>query len=146
MNQLAYGPSGTTINGMTADVTDFGALRITSDALEAGKGLRLPLGTLNPGTYLLTESSGNLTADNVYIAIFDQAGNRRQLVDAKNLHDQRFTLREATDCTLAVYGKALSTGKPCDIVLMPMLTDVNDKALVWQPPATLDAKAIGGGY
>lgn len=130
---------------MTADVTDFGALRIRSDALEAGKGLRWPLGTLKPGTYLLTESSGNLTADNVYIAIFDQAGNRRQLVDVKNLHDQRFALSEATDCTLAVYGKALSTGKPCDIVLMPMLTDVNDKALVWQPPATLDAKAIEGG-
>ena len=67
-------------------------------------------------------------------------------MDVKNLHDQRFTLREATDCTLAVYGKALSTGKPCDIVLLPMLADVNDKALVWQPPATLDAKAIGGGY
>lgn len=143
MNQLAYGPSGT-INGMTANVTDLGALRIRSDALEAGKGLKWPLGTLKPGTYLLTESSGNLTDDNVYIAIFDQAGNRRQLVDAKNLHDQRFALREATDCTLAVYGKAMSTGKPCDIVLMPMLTDVNPKALVWQPPATLDAKAIGG--
>lgn len=71
MNQLAYGPSGTTINGMTADVTDFGALRIRSDALEAGKGLKWPLGTLKPGTYLFTESSGNLTDDNVYIAIFD---------------------------------------------------------------------------
>lgn len=145
MNQLAYGPSGTTINGMTADVTDFGALRIRSDALEAGKGLKWPLGTLKPGTYLLTESSGNLTDDNVYIAIFDQAGNRLQYVDAPNHANRTFTLREATDCTLGVYGKVDSTGKPCDIVLLPMLTDVNDKALVWQPPATLDAKAIGGG-
>lgn len=144
MNQLAYGPSGT-INGMTANVTDLGALRIRSDALDAGKGLKWPLGTLKPGTYLLTESSGNLTDDNVYIAVFDQSGNRLQYVDFQNHANRTFTLREATDCTLGVYGKIHSAGKPCDIVLLPMLVDMKETVTAWQPPATLDAKAIGGG-
>lgn len=130
---------------MTANVTDLGALRIRSDALDAGKGLKWPLGTLKPGTYLLTESSGNLTDHNVYVAVFDQSGNRLQYVDAPNLANRTFTLSEATDCTLGVYGKADSTGKPCDIVLLPMLVDVNETVTAWQPPATLDAKAIGGG-
>ena len=144
MNQLAYGPSGT-INGMTANVTDLGALRIRSDALDAGKGLKWLLGTLKPGTYLLTESSGNLTDYNVYVAVFDQSGNRLQYVDAPNHVNRTFTLREATDCTFGVYGKVGSTGKPCDIVLLPMLVDVEETVTAWQPPATLDAKAIGGG-
>lgn len=144
MNQLAYGPSGT-INGMTANVTDLGALRIRSDAIDAGKGLKWPLGTLKPGTYLLTESSGNLTDDNVYIAVFDQSGNRLQYVDFQNHANRTFTLREATDCTLGVYGKIHSAGKPCDIVLLPMLVDMKETVTAWQPPATLDAKAIGGG-
>ena len=130
---------------MTANVTDLGALRIRSDALDAGKGLKWPLGTLKPGTYLLTESSGNLTDHNVYVAVFDQSGNRLQYVDAQNHANRTFTLREATDCTLGVYGKADSTGKPCDIVLLPMLVDVKETVTAWQPPATLDAKAIGGG-
>ena len=130
---------------MTANVTDLGALRIRSDALDAGKGLKWPLGTLKPGTYLLTESSGNLTDHNVYVAVFDQSGNRLQYVDAPNLANRTFTLSEATDCTLGVYGKADSTGKPCDIVLLPMLVDVKETVTAWQPPATLDAKAIGGG-
>lgn len=130
---------------MTANVTDLGALRIRSDALDAGKGLKWPLGTLKPGTYLLTESSGNLTDHNVYVAVFDQSGNRLQYVDAPNLANRTFTLSEATDCTLGVYGKVGSTGKPCDIVLLPMLVDVKETVTAWQPPATLDAKAIGGG-
>lgn len=130
---------------MTANVTDLGALRIRSDALDAGKGLKWPLGTLKPGTYLLTESSGNLTNYNVYVAVFDQSGNLLQYVDAPNLANRTFTLREATDCTLGVCGKAESTGKPCDIVLLPMLVDVKETVTAWQPPATLDAKAIGGG-
>ena len=129
---------------MTANVTDLGALRIRSDALDAGKGLKWPLGTLKPGTYLLTESSGNLTNYNVYVAVFGQSGNLLQYVDAQNLANRTFTLREATDCTLGVYGKAESTGKPCDIVLLPMLVDVKETVTAWQPPATLDAKAIGG--
>lgn len=126
-------------------MTDLGALRIRSDALDAGKGLKWPLGTLKPGTYLLTESSGNLTDHNVYVAVFDQSGNRLQYVDAQNHANRTFTLREATDCTLGVYGKADSTGKSCDIVLLPMLVDVKETVTAWQPPATLDAKAIVGG-
>lgn len=130
---------------MTANVTDLGALRIRSDALDAGKGLKWPLGTLKPGTYLLAESSGNLTDYNVYVAVFDQSGNRLQYVDAQNHVNRTFTLREATDCTFGVYGKVGSTGKPCDIVLLPMLVDAKETVTAWQPPATLDAKAIGGG-
>lgn len=80
----------------------------------------------------------------MYVAVFDQSGNRLQYVDAPNLANRTFTLREATDCTLGVYGKADSTGKPCDIVLLPMLVDVKETVTAWQPPATLDAKAIGG--
>jgi hypothetical protein len=139
LNLLAYGPAA--FNNLTATVTDYGALRLTSKSLLAGTGIKWQLGTLPAGTYRF-DAFGTFTRTNVYLAVTGPNNQQLGLIDCDH-PSSAFTLSEPTACTLKALGKIESSGCTMDEVYMPMLTRVDSGALVWQPPENL--KATGGG-
>ncbi|RSX51329.1 hypothetical protein [Bifidobacterium samirii] len=146
-NLCGYG-TATDINGMTCELAPDLGLHITSASLTAGKGVVWDMGILHPGWYHIRpigdESHEGDTYNLVYIAAINMENMSRWVYwDAGKGDNMYFRISRDMHFGLAVVGKILSTGKPLDAVLHPMIAEHQSWPTQWVPPIHING--VGGG-